>query len=407
MNRMKLKIILPLLILAIAVLGFMVLKATRSKPAPLVTQERVWHVDTQNITPASLQPSLIMSGKIEAPDRVRIAAPVSGRVLQVLVRDGESVQAGQALAKLDARDLQPRVAQIKADIERENINLANDRAALKHEQQMEQLALNSLQRNESIQAQKLGSQAATDTAREQLARSKLAVLQRQQAIAEAPARLAQLKSKLDEAQRDAERGTMNAPFAARIASVEVAAGDQVSPGQTLLTLYPADALFLRAKVPAPQAEVLRTALQSGSKPQASITYNQQVIPATLERLSGEADARGVDALLKLDKNSSIPSGSLVTAQLALPAQDNVVALPYSALHGGTRVYLLQDGRLHGVDIEHVGDIQQGQQHLILLRAAELTPGAIVMTTHLPNAIEGLPVSPLKAAVQNTPAEARS
>ena len=403
---MKLKLILPLLILAIAVLGFMALKATRSKPTPLVTQERVWHVATQSITPARLQPSLALSGRIEAPDRVRIAAPVSGRVLKVLVRDGESVQPGQALAELDARDLQPRVAQIKSDIERENLNLANDRAALKHEQQMEQLALNSLQRNESIQAQKLGSQAATDTAHEQLARSKLAVLQRQQAIAEAPARLAQLKSKLEEAERDAERGTMNAPFAARIASVEVAAGDQVAPGQTLLTLYPADALYLRAKVPAPQAEILRQALKTDTTLHASIAFNNQTLQATLERLSGEADVRGVDALLKLDAaNSNIPSGSLVSAQLALPAQDNVVALPYSALHGGTRVYLVQDGRLHGVEVERVGDMPQGQQRLILVRAAELTPNTTVMTTHLPNAIEGLPVSPVQA--HNTGSEIRS
>mgnify|MGYP000260834148 CR=1 FL=1 len=397
MPRMKLKIILPLLILAVAVLGFMALKATRSQPAPVVTQERIWHVDTQTITPANLQPSLTLYGRIEAPDRVRIAAPVSGRVLKVLVRDGEAVQAGQALAELDARDLQPRVTQIQTDIEREKITLANDRTALQHEKQVEQLALSSLQRNESIQLQKLGSQAATDTAREQLARARLSVLQRQQAIAEAPARLAQLQSKLEEAKRDAERGTMSAPFAARIGVVEVAAGDQVTPGQTLLTLYPADALYLRAKVPAPQAEILRAGLRAGIPLTADISFGDKHMSATLERLSGEADARGVDALLKLDHAATqLPTGSLVSAQLALPAQDNVVALPYSALHGGSRVYLLKEGRLHGVDVERVGEMPHAQHSLMLVRAAELIPNAVVMTTHLPNAIEGLPVTPMQA-----------
>ena len=394
---MKLKTLLPLLILALAIIGFAALKATRSQPAPVVIQERVWHVATQNVQAERLQPELTLYGRIETPDRVRIAAPVGGRVLKVLVRDGESVQAGQALAELDARDLQPRVAQIKADIEREHLNLANDRAALKHEQQVEELALSSLQRNESIQAQKLGSQAATDTAREQLARARLSVLQRQQAIAEAPARLAQLQSKLDEAQRDAERGAMSAPFAARIGSVEVAAGDQVTPGQTLLTLYPANRLYLRAKVPAPQAEVLRRGLSAGTPLIASLEINDRQIPATLERLSGEADARGVDALLRLDAtHANIPVGSLLSAQLALPAQDGLVALPYSALHGGKRVYLVRDGRLHAVEVERVGEMQRDQQTLILLRAAELASGAVVMTTHLPNAIEGLAVTPLQA-----------
>lgn len=393
---MKLKFFLPIIILGIAILAFVALKSSRSPAEPVVVKERTWHVETLSVKSASLQPTLTLSGRIEAPDRVRIAAPVSGRVLKVLVRDGEVVQTGQALARLDARDLQPRITQIQTDIQREKINLANDRTALQHERQLEQLAQGSLQRNETIQAQKLGSQAATDTAREQLARSKLTVLQRQQAIDEAPARLAQLQSKLEEAQRDAERGSMNAPFAARIGTVEVAAGDQVTPGQTLLTLYPADTLYLRAKVPAPQAETLRNALQSGAALMAEVNFGGKSFAARLERLSGEADARGVDALLKLDAAStSLPSGSLVSARLTLPAQDGLVALPYSALHGGDRVYMLRDGRLHGVLIERVGEMQRGAENLLLLRAAELTPGSVIMTTHLPNAIEGLAVTPLQ------------
>ena len=394
---MKLKIILPPLILLLAIGGFMALKSTRSQPAPVVTQERVWHVDTQTISPQNLHPELTLYGRIETPDRVKIAAPVSGRVLKVLVRDGDVVQKGQALAELDARDLQPRVAQIRSDIERENINLANDRAALKHEQQMEQLALSSLQRNESIQAQKLGSQAATDTAREQLARARLAVLQRQQSIAEAPARLAQLQSRLEEAQRDAERGSMSAPFHARIGNVEVAAGDQVSPGQTMLTLYPADALYLRTKIPAPQVETLRKALREGVELHAAVDFADQQLPATLKRLSGEADVRGVDALLKLETSSTqIPSGSLLSARLVLPAQEQVVALPYTALHGGSRIYLLKEGRLHGVEVERVGEIQRDGRNMLLVRARELSANAVVMSTHLPNAIEGLAVTPVKA-----------
>jgi RND family efflux transporter MFP subunit len=398
---MKLKSFLPLLILGAAILGFVALKASRTPASPVVIKERAWHVDTLSIQPTSLQPNLNLSGRIEAPDRVRIAAPVSGRVLKVLVRDGQAVQAGQALAQLDARDLQPRITQIQTDIQREKINLANDRAALQHEHQLEQLAQNSLQRNETIQSQKLGSQAATDTAREQLARSKLTVLQRQQAIDEAPARLAQLQSKLEEAQRDAERGTMNAPFAARIGTVEVAAGDQVTPGQTLLTLYPADTLYLRAKVPAPQAETLRNALQSSETLAAEVNFGGKHFAARLERLSGEADARGVNALLKLDAaTTQLPSGSLVSAKLILPAQDELIALPYSALHGGDRVYMLRDGRLHGVVVERVGEMQHGTDNLLLLRAAELTPNSVVMTTHLPNAIEGLAVTPRQGKADN-------
>ncbi len=392
---MKLKIILPLLILLLAVGGFLALKATRDKPAPVVVQERVWHVATAPVVVQDLQPELVLYGRVETPDRVRVAAPVGGRVLKVLVRDGDQVSAGQALAELDARDLTPRVTQIQADIEREKINQQNDRMALKHEQEVERLAQQNLQRNETILKQNLGSAAATDAAREQVARARLAVLQREQAIAQAPARLAQLESKLAEAKRDAERGQMTAPFAARVGAVEVAAGDQVSPGQTLLTLYPSDALFLRTKLPAAYAEPLRLALSEGATLRAQVQVDDKPVPATLERLAGQADARGVDALLKLEtRDAAITSGSLLQARLALPTQTQVVALPPSALHGESTVYAIKDGRLHAVQVERIGEMRRADNDLLLVRSPELRNGVEIMLTHLPNAIDGLAVKPL-------------
>jgi multidrug resistance efflux pump len=44
-----------------------------------------------------------------------------------------------------------------------------------------------------------------------------------------------LEAELAEAERDAARGEITAPFAARIAVVDAAAGDQARPNQTILT----------------------------------------------------------------------------------------------------------------------------------------------------------------------------
>ncbi|MFZ5580457.1 MAG: efflux RND transporter periplasmic adaptor subunit [Pseudomonadota bacterium] len=385
---------LPLVILALAIGGFIVLKATRPTPAPIEAKERVWQIETLSVQPATLRPTLALYGRVEAPDRIRAAAPVGGRVLDVLVRDGERVKAGQALARLDPRDLEPRLAQTRADVEREMVRYKSDQAALAQERRLLALAEDSLKRAEHIQASRLGSQASTDQAREQYSRAQLAVTAREQAMAEHPARLAQLKSKLAEAERDARRGAISAPFDARIGKVEAAAGDQLAANQTILTLYPADAIYLRAKLPAPQAEELREALARGETLRARADFGGHSLSARLERLSGEADARGVDALLKLDDPRGVPTGAFLNAELERPAMENAIALPFSALHGGDRVYLVENGRLRGVRVQRLGELRLDGEPRVLLRAENLTPGSQVMTTHLPHAIDGLAVAPI-------------
>lgn len=391
------KRLLPFAILALAIGGFMLLKATRPSPPAITVQERIWHIETLTVAPQDLRPTLILYGRVEAPDRVRAASPVTGRILEVLVRDGERVSAGQVLARMDPRDLEPRLAQARADVERERLRYASDQAALVQERRLLELAQAALQRAEQIQAQKLGSQASTDQAREQLARAELAVRLREQALAEHPARLAQAQAKLAEAERDAKRGAITAPFAARIGKVEVAAGDQVQANQTLLTLYPSDAVYLRARVPATQAEELRAALQRGETLLARADFGGKPLTARLERLAGEADARGVDALLRLDDPSGVPIGAFVSAELERPLATNVIALPFSALHGGERIYRVEDGCLKGVNVQRVGELRLNGEPRVLVRGEDLKAGDVVMITHLPHAIDGLAVTSIARA----------
>jgi len=381
-------------ILVLAVAGFVILRATRPVPPPVEARERVWRVEAAPVTPASARPTLILYGRVEAPDRVRAAAPVAGRVLEVLVRDGDRVAAGAVLARLDPRDLEPRVTQARADVERERIRHHHDQESIAQERTLLALAEAKLARFEKLKNARLGAVSAYDQVREEVARVRLALAQRGQALAEHPARLAQLRAKLAETERDARRGEITAPFAARIGKVEVAAGDQLQPGQTLLTLYSSDELFLRARVPAMYAEQLRTALARGEALTARAAFGASTLTARLERLGGEADARGVDALLRLEQSDKVPIGAFVNAVLERPAVEGVLALPFTALHGGDRVYVVAEGRLVGTRVERVGELREGDEVRVLVRAADLQPGTQVMTTHLPNAIDGLAVEVL-------------
>jgi multidrug efflux pump subunit AcrA (membrane-fusion protein) len=383
--------VLPVLLLLVGVAGFAALQATRPRPEAVEPQERVWRVETAVASPAEHRPVLSLFGRVEAPDRVRAAAPVAGRLLEVRVRDGERVVVGQLLARLDPRDLEPRLVQARAEVDKERLRYSHDREALDQERQLLRLAEAALVRADKVQAQKLGSESSVDEARVQLARAQLAVTLREQSIAEHPARLASLRARLEEAERDAARGEIVAPFDARIGRVEVAAGDQLQPGQSVLTLYPLDGLYLRARVPTTRSEELRAALAAGLRLSARGDHAGRPLTAVLERLSGEAEARGVDALLRFAPGSDLPLGAFVDLLLERPPAPGTVALPFASLHGGDRVFLVEEGRLKGVTVERVGELVAEGGSQVLVRAPSLVGGARVLVTHLPNAVDGLKV----------------
>ncbi len=397
--------ILPLIILALGVGGFMVLKATRPQPDPVAPKERVWRVETQAVTPGAHRPELALFARVEAPDRVRAAAPVVGRLLEVRVRDGERVEKGALLARLDPRDLEPRVAQARADLDKERLKVRHDQEALDQERALLALAQAAVERADKVKAQNLGSASDVDQARESLARARLAVTLREQSIAEHPARLASLEARLAEAERDLSRGAIIAPFDARIGTVEAAAGEQVQPNQTILTLYPLDGLYLRAKVPGNRSPELRQALAAGETLRARAHYAGRTFGARLERIAGEADARGVDALLKLDPGAEPPLGAFVDLVLERPPAAETFSLPFAALNGGERVFAVNGGRLQAVPVERVGEISVNGTSEVLVRAPGLAAGARILVTHLPNAVDGLKVQELGAGAADAAAEA--
>jgi hypothetical protein len=114
----------------------------------------------------------------------------------------------------------------------------------------------------------------------------------------------------------------------------------------------------------------------------------------LERLAGEADARGVEALLQFTTSGvDLPRGAFVKVQLQRPVTPATIALPFSALHGGERIFAVDNGRLRSVTVERVGELS-GSDHeggLVLVRAPTFAPATPVMVTHLPNAVDGLKV----------------
>jgi multidrug efflux pump subunit AcrA (membrane-fusion protein) len=403
--RLSFKHLLPLIILAVAVVGFLYLRATRPQQAAIETKERVWQVEVVEVQPSSLAPALTLYGRVETPEMMKAAAPRSGRVTQVLVREGARVTPGQLLLALDPRDFDPPlkkaradVAELKAQIDNEILRHQSDRQALKHETALLALSERAVKRAQRLKTQKLSSDADVDQALQEVQRQSLSVTNRQLALDEHNARLRQLEARLEraeaglaEAELARERSRVEAPFSGLVASVDVSKGDQVQANQLLLTLYPTEQLEVRARIPAPYQAELQRALARNQRLTARGDTRGSTIELALDRFAGEADPTGTDALFRIERGlDSLRPGSMITLRLSRAPRNDAIALPYQALYGSRRIYKLVDGRMLGIEVTPVGEyLDDTGQALLLVTSPELEAGDRVVTTHLPNAISGL------------------
>ena len=412
------KRLVPLLIVLVGIVGFIVLKATRSEPEPVTVQERTWRVETLVVDPQDRQPSLTLYGQLESPRRFTVVAPMAGRIDRLPASDGQAVEEGQLLVALDEQDIAPRVRQAEADLadaraqlEREPIEHASDQQALALEQRILDNARKGLSRAQQLVERELVSRTELESAQDLAERAALTVALRQRSIESHAARLAALQARADRAQatletvqRDAERSRFVAPFDGVVAQVEVAPGDQVNANQALLDIYPVEGLELRATLPQIHAMDFTRALAAGETLVAHTLDTDTPLSMTLQRIAGQADATGVEALFVLDQPApGLRLGNLLAISVPKPAAPDSIAVPYSALYGNRTIYALEDGRMHHIEVERIGEtLMDNGERWLLVRSAELAPGTRVITTHLPNAMQGLKVDTAESANKPEP-----
>jgi len=67
--------------------------------------------DIYTVKAATVQNTLSVSGALRAFNQAIVKARVAGEVREILVREGEAVQAGQVLLKMDGADYESKIAQ--------------------------------------------------------------------------------------------------------------------------------------------------------------------------------------------------------------------------------------------------------------------------------------------------------
>jgi RND family efflux transporter MFP subunit len=365
-------------------------------------------VGVETVQPDRYAPSLTLYGRVESLWSSTLTAALSADVLTVGVIEGYSVEQGALLVELDDRDARLQLLQREAELQEAAARVASEMTrhktnleALPRERRLLALTRNELGRVEGLVAKKVGSQSQLDAARQALERQAIALASRQQAIDEHESRLAEVEARRaraaalrDQAQLELERCRIRAPFDGRISAVRVSPGKRVRAGDPLLEIYDTGALVLRAQIPSRYLPIVNSALQDGQTLQVKGAIDGVPVTAALRSLAGEAAAGtgGVEGLFEISGSPLVlQQGRFTRLDLKLPAQNDLVAVPHEAIYGTDRVYLMgSGGRMRALTVDRVGELRTGKNRSrVLIRSDGLRPGVKLITTQLPNAVEGL------------------
>lgn len=233
---------------------------------------------------APLPPGLAQAnGRIEV-ERVDIATKVAGRVASVTVREGDFVEKGTVVARMDVSDLQAQLVAARASVRRAQEGIGKAQAELGSRQ-----ADLTLHEVEVRRARELGrniiSQAEIDKRVAQRDVAQAAIIAAKAGIADAEAARDASIAQADLIQININDMTLTAPVTGRVEYRLVQAGEVVPSGGRIATLLDLSDVFMTIFLPT--SEVGRVALGS----EARIVLDaaaQYVIPAIVAFVAGEA-----------------------------------------------------------------------------------------------------------------------
>lgn len=350
--------ILGAVVVAAIVLGWAVFaRQTSVAPDGAAVSPPVMQINPMEIStiqPQTLSRTVRVTGALSPQQQTLLASQVSGRVVAVMARPGDTVGAGDVLMQLDTESLQIQLDQQTSTAEATRAQLV--------------LAESQLIRTSDLSARGLKPAMSIEEA---------------QSSADAlRANLAALQGQVQAAQLALQNATLKSPVNGIIAERNASAGQTVQQGTTLFTIVDLETLELNAAAPI------------GSS--AHIAKGQAVA-VTVEGLPGQTYAGVVDRInpIAVAGTRTIPvyitlknergllrGGMFAIGQIVIAERLEALAVPEAALREdaeGLFVLKLTDGKLVRQAIKK-GETWNGNRQVEIVSG--LSAGDVVVTAPL-------------------------
>jgi HlyD family secretion protein len=326
-RRTKIGVIMALIVLVAA--GVVAFRINKKKHA--ATEVRLEQVSRRDLVSA-----VTASGKIEAKTSVDISADITGRIIQIAVREGDMVKRGQFLLQIDPAQYQAAVARAQGIVASNGAVLLQTRASRDQAQRAW---------NRARQLTELGDNLIAPETAEQ---SKTALEVAEANYQSTKAQLDQARAGLQEARDNLAKTHLTAPITGRVVRLAVEEGEVAVPGtfsrETGLLMTIADLSVILAKVQVDETDIVRltqrdsTEITIDAYPDTTFTgrvtkvsHSAKLTPT--QTASGSSD-RAVDFDVEITLQAPPPDirpDLSCTARIVTDTRNNVLSIPIIAL----------------------------------------------------------------------------
>ena len=389
---MSRRILLPILIVIIGVLGATALVKLRPQPSRVTPPDLVPLVSVQEVSTTAHDFTVLAQGTVRARTESKLVAEVAGRVLKVDddFNEGGFFEVGQVLLELDDRDHRAAVAAAEAEVATARLGVAREEEEA------------SVARGEWDRFEREGEPSG--------------LVLREPQLAQARALLASAEARLERARRDLDRTRIRAPFTGRVRTKLADIGDYVAPGTPTAAIYAVD--FAEVHLPLPDEELAFLDLPSASGGADEPVIRGPAVTLTgdfagqehewfgyVHRTGGEIDPRTrmftvVVRVADPYGSGASPDGTplrvglFVTAHIEGRGVQDVVVIPRSAMIGADQVAVVDaDNRIRLRDVMVLRSSQRG-----VVIGSGLQAGERVATSRLEFVVDGMQVRTSSAGV---------
>ncbi len=363
-------------LLAVFVVGGVSLFALRAgnpgQPAPAEPAQTLDFLaaDLYTVREQPLERTLPLTGTLSPLVEADVKAKVAGQLVEVAAREGEHVEEGQVLARVDPTELRARAAARAAEVEAARSQLGLARKTL--EQQRALAARGFLSKNALLNAESgyEVARARLDTARAQLAL----------------------------AEEELGNAVLRAPLSGTVAARLAEPGERVAVDAPVLRLVDLSRLALQAPVPAESIAEVRVGQPVSFRVQG---FGERSFGGRVERINPTTTegSRSIAVHVVIDNpDGALRGGLFASGSLVLERLEKALPVPATAVReegGASYVYAIEDEAVRRRPVELGLATRSG---FVDVRAG-LEPGDVVVCTNLGQLREGAQVRVMRVAAQ--------
>jgi HlyD family secretion protein len=212
-------VILGLVILVIGLVGL--------KSAGVIGKDEGLKVATEKVERRNITETVNASGKVYPEIEVKVSPDISGEIVELQVKEGDSVRKGQVLAKIYADIYSSQRTQAAAEVSRQQALVDNSKEQLESLRSALEFAKSTYNRQKQLLSEKIISTAEFEKAQNDLQSAQANYNAALQNIRSGEAGIAGSRASLERANKDLSRTAVLSPMSGVVSLLNVKAGERV------------------------------------------------------------------------------------------------------------------------------------------------------------------------------------